>query len=218
MSERRIYVDIDDVLCETIARLVDLLEHMHDRRVDPSQVEHFDLSRSFGLDSDETESFMERAHADDIIESIVPTPGAVDVLSAWTAAGHRITLVTGRPPKTNAASRRWLENHDLLHEARHHLDKWNRPSWNLTGLPAIEFDDIRDFGFEFAVEDSLDTAVRLIEEFEIPVALMDRPWNRAVESLSRKTRGSLIRCANWNQVAAVFRYETSSIAAISGSG
>jgi uncharacterized HAD superfamily protein len=205
VTERRIYVDIDDVLSETIARLVDLLEDIHDRRVDPSQVQHFNLSKSFGLDSDEIESFMQRAHDDDIIESIAPTPGASDVLSRWQAAGHRITLVTGRPPKTNAASRRWLDSHDLSHEALHHLDKWNRPSWNLTGLPAIAFDDLPDFGFEFAVEDHLDTAVRLIEEFEIPVALMDRPWNRAIGPVSRKTRASLVRCANWEQIAEVFR-------------
>jgi uncharacterized HAD superfamily protein len=204
MSIRRIYVDIDDVLSETIARLVDLLEHMHERRVEPGEVEHFDLSASFGLDSDEIESFMDRAHEDDVIESIAPIHGAADVLARWQAAGHRITLVTGRPPKTNAASRRWLDTHDLSHEALHHLDKWNRPDWNLTGLPAIRFDDLPDFGFEFAVEDSLDTAVRLIEEFEIPVALMDRPWNRAVEDLSRRTRASLVRCANWEQVEGAF--------------
>ena len=204
MSERRIYVDIDDVLSETIARLVELLEHMHDRRIDPSEVEHFDLSRSFGLDANELESFMERVHHDDIIESIAPTPGAADVLSQWQVAGDRVTLVTGRPPKTNAASRRWLETHDLSHEALHHLDKWNRPGWNLTGLPAIRFDELSEFGFEFAVEDSLDTAVRLIEEFGIPVALMDRPWNRAVESIAKKTRGSLIRCSNWGQVTDAF--------------
>lgn len=204
MSRRRIYVDIDDVLSETITRLVDLLEHMHERRVDPGEVEHFDLSASFGLDADEIGSFMERAHEDDIIESIAPIRGAADVLGRWQAAGHRITLVTGRPPKTNAASRRWLDTHDLSHEALHHLDKWNRPDWNLAGLPSIRFDDLPHFGFEFAVEDSLDTAVRLIEEFEIPVALMDRPWNRAVESLPRKTRASLVRCANWEQIEEEF--------------
>ena len=203
MSERRIYVDIDDVLSATIERLVELLEHLHDRRVDPGAVEHFDLSRSFGLEPHELEAFMERVHDDDVILSIAPMPGAIEVLSRWDAAGQRVALVTGRPPSTNAASRRWLENHEISHETLHHLDKWSRPSWNLAGLPAIRFEDIPEFEFAFAVEDSLDTAVRLIEEFEIPVALMDRPWNRDVDSLSRKTRESLVRCSDWNQIAAV---------------
>ena len=203
MSERRIYVDIDDVLCETIERLVDLLEHLHDRRVDPQAVEHFDLSRSFGLDRAEIEVFMDRAHDDEVIESIDPIPGAADVLSSWKASGDRVILVTGRPPRTNAASRRWLANHRLDHDALHHLDKWDRPSWNPEGLPAIRFDELREFGFEVAVEDSLDTAVRLVEEFDIPVVLMDRPWNRRLGHLARKTRDSLIRCTSWVQVARV---------------
>lgn len=201
MSARCIYVDIDDVLAATIARLVDLLEHMHDLRVDPGTVANFDLSKSFGLDTTQIESFMERAHGDDIIESIAPIEGAAAVLARWQAQGDRVTLVTGRPPKTNAASRRWLETHDLNHAALHHLDKWNRPSWNLEGLPAIRFDDIPEFGFQFAVEDSLETAIRLVEEFEIPVALMDRPWNRCLDSVSRDTRSSLVRCADWSEIA-----------------
>ncbi len=203
MSGRRIYVDIDDVLSETIVRLVELLEHLHDRRIDPNGVEHFDLSKSFGLGDDELDAFMERAHHDDVLLSIAPKSGAAAVLSEWDAAGDRITVVTGRPPQTHAASRLWLERHDLSHDTLHHLDKWNRPSWNASGLPAISFDDIATFDFEFAVEDSLDTAVRLIEEFEIPVALMDRPWNRAVDSISKKTRESLLRCSDWTQIAAL---------------
>ncbi|MFP6655487.1 MAG: hypothetical protein VCB25_07650 [Myxococcota bacterium] len=201
MSDRRIYVDIDDVLGQTIERLIVLLEQMHDRKVDLHQVEHFDLARSFGLNEADITPFMERAHEDEVIESISPMAGAAKVLSAWGEAGHRIALVTGRPPATNAASRRWLEAHDFSHESLHHLDKWSRPGWNNEGLPQIDFDDLADFDFEFAVEDSLDTAVRLVEEFNIPVALMDRPWNRDLNSVSRKTCEMLVRCSDWSQVA-----------------
>jgi uncharacterized HAD superfamily protein len=201
VSGRHIYVDIDDVLSETVERLVDLLADLYGRRVDPKAVEHFDLSKSFGLDPVEIEAFMEHVHTDPVIESIAPIPGAAPVLERWHAEGHRITLVTGRPPSTNAASRRWLETHDLRHQSLHHLDKWNRPSWNLDGLPAIRFDEIPAFGFDRAVEDSLDTAVRLVEEFGIPVALMDRPWNRDVGSLPQRTRTRLVRCHDWSEVA-----------------
>jgi len=200
MSGRRIYVDIDDVLGETIECLLDLFEQMHGRRVVLSDVEHFDLTKSFGLDQEEIDRFMDRAHDDDIIESISPMAGAAKVLSGWGAAGHRVTLVTGRPPTTNAASTRWLERHDFRHESLHHLDKWRRPGWNRGGLPEIAFEDLSDFGFDFAVEDSLDTAVRLVEEFDIRVALMDRPWNREMGSLSKATRASLVRCSDWTDV------------------
>lgn len=203
MSARRIYVDIDDVLSQTIESLVDLLEEMHARRVEVEEVRHFHLERSFGLDEVEIRAFMDRAHTDEVIESIAPIPGAAETLSGWVELGDEVTLVTGRPPTTNAASRRWLDRHGIPHAELHHLDKWNRPSWNESGLPALRFEEIPGFGFDVAVEDSLDTAVRLVEEFGIRVALMDRPWNRDVSGLSRRAREGLVRCEDWSAVAAL---------------
>lgn len=201
MNTRRVYVDIDDVLSETIERLIDLLEEHHGRRVEVHEVEHFDLERSFDLTASEIVEFMDAAHADAVIESIAPTAGAAAVLDHWDSTGHEITLVTGRPPSTNAASRRWLETHGLAHHGLHHLDKWGRPSWNQDGLPALRFEEIPSLAFDFAVEDSLDTAVRLVEEFGVTVCLMDRPWNRGVGSLSPATNAKLVRCASWEAVA-----------------
>jgi len=200
VSDRRIYVDIDDVLSRTVESLIDLLERLHDRRVAVDDCRDFDLGRSFALDDEALGRFMDHAHADEVIEAIVPVDGAGRVLERWTAAGGRVTLVTGRPPITREASLRWLETHGLPHHELHHLDKWSRPSWNEQGLPALRFEQIGELGFEFAVEDSLETAVRLVEEFEIPVALMDRPWNRAVSGLPRPTRSKLVRCRGWAEV------------------
>ena len=75
----------------------------------------------------EIAAFMDHAHSDEIIESISPTDGAAEVLAGWREAGDRVALVTGRPPSTHAASRRWLDEHGIEHESLHHLDKWNRP-------------------------------------------------------------------------------------------
>lgn len=199
---RRIYVDIDDVLSRTIESLIDLLEETHDRRVDIDQVRWFDLGKSFGLAQPEIRAFMDRAHSDPVIESIEPTPGSVEVLAHWAGRGHAVDLVTGRPPSTNEASRRWLERHEVAHQALHHLDKWRRPTWNESGLPALRFEDLGEMRFEFAVEDSLSTAVTLVEEFGIPVALMDRPWNRDLSEVAPATRKELTRCEDWEAVAA----------------
>jgi uncharacterized HAD superfamily protein len=204
VSRRHIYVDIDDVLSQTVESLIDLLERLHDRRIEVAECLHFDLGRSFSLDEASLLDFMDHAHSDEVIVSIEPVAGAAETLDHWSASGDRVTLVTGRPPRTREASLLWLETHGLEHDALHHLDKWNRPSWNEQDLPALRFEEIGDFGFEFAVEDSLETAVRLIEEFEIPVALMDRPWNRELGSLSHRTRDLLVRCRGWDEVATRF--------------
>ncbi len=204
MSTRRIYVDIDDVLSRTVEHLIDLLEHLHDRRVELDACQHFDLARSFSLAEHEIREFMAHAHRDEMIESIRPVEGAAEVLGDWDAAGDRVHLVTGRPPLTNAASRRWLARHDLRHESLHHLDKWGRPDWNDEGLPALGFEDVEAFGFDFAVEDSLDTAVRLVEDFGIPVALVDRPWNRSADGLPRRIRARMVRCRDWGEIEKAF--------------
>ena len=197
-------MDIDDVLSRTVESLIELLERLHARRVDLEEVRHFDLGRSFELQSHEIDSLMDHAHSDAAIESIRPAEGASEVLDLWSEAGDRVSLVTGRPPTTHEASRRWLETHGLRHDSLHHLDKWNRPGWNREGLPALRYAEIGEFGFEFAVEDSLETAVRLIDEFEVPVALMDRPWNREIAMLPRKTRSRLVRCFGWQDVRKAF--------------
>lgn len=204
MKRRSIYVDIDDVLSQTIESLIDLLERLHDRRVEVDDVLHFDLEKSFRLDAQEIHRFMDHAHSDEIIESIPPAAGAAEVLEAWSASGDEVRLVTGRPPTTYDASLRWLDTHGLRHDSLHHLDKWQRPDWNRDALPALRFEEIGEFGFDFAVEDSLETAVRLVEEFGIPVALMDRPWNRDLTSLSEKTRSRVVRCVGWREVETNF--------------
>lgn len=207
MSERRVYVDIDDVLSATVERLVDLLHELHDRRVPVEHVRDFDLAGPFGLDEVGIRQFMDVAHRDEVIESIAPHAGASDVLARWRQAGLSVTLVTGRPPMTTEASRRWLSTHRIPHDALHHLDKWGRPNWNEAGLPAIRFEDLPGFGFRFAVEDSLSTAIRLVEELELPVALMDRPWNRETGRLSPRVRDLLVRCRDWAEVARRFEPE-----------
>lgn len=204
VSARRIYVDIDDVLARTIERLIDLLEITHDRRVDVEDVLHFDLGRSFGLREDEIRALMARANSDEVMESIRPVEGAVAALGSWAREGHSVNLVTGRPPTTNAASRRWLARHDIAHDSLHHLDKWGRPTWNEAGLPVLQFGELAEMQFDFAVEDNLDTAVRLIEEYDIPVALMDRPWNRDWSGVPQKTQSGMQRCRGWGEVAEVF--------------
>jgi uncharacterized HAD superfamily protein len=179
VSPRRIYVDIDDVLSATIERLVDLLHELHDRRVEIEHVRDFDLARPFGLDAEGIRRFMHEAHRDEVIESIAPHEGAADV----------------------------LETHGMKHDALHHLDKWGRPDWNDRGLPALRFEDLPAFEFELAVEDSLSTAVRLIEDLDVPVALIDRPWNREVEGLPGRVRDRLVRCRDWRDVVRAFDLE-----------
>jgi hypothetical protein len=45
--------------------------------------------------------------------------------------------------------------------------------------------------------------VRLVEDLDLPVALMDRPWNREVGHLPRRILDRMVRCRDWQDVARV---------------
>ena len=53
----RVYVDMDDVLCETAASLCGMAEREFARRVRYEDVKHFDLQKVFSLDDGEMAAF-----------------------------------------------------------------------------------------------------------------------------------------------------------------
>ncbi len=207
----RIYVDLDDVLAQTIAGLTALLERRTGRRVPEDEVEHFDLARSFGLASAELAALMRQAHRPEELDALEPNPGGARVLGVWLERGYRVSVVTGRPAFTASVSRRWLERHEIPYTDLSCVDKYGGRTWATqdapadgTEEPALALDSLAGLGFRFAVEDSLAMAVHLVEDCGIPVALMDRPWNRDLSGLRPGTAASLVRCRDWGEIAARF--------------
>jgi uncharacterized HAD superfamily protein len=199
-----IYVDLDDVLSQTIRGLLVLLERRTGRRLAEDQVTSFDLGRCFGLTGPELEDFMRHAHRPEHLSALEPSPGAAETLGSWVARGHDVHVMTGRPPSTRRESRRWLERHGIPHTALRCVDKYGRADWYEDADPALSFAALRDYGFRLAIEDSLEIAVRLIEECGIPVLLMDRPWNRDLSRLGSRAVAGLVRCRDWSEIAERF--------------
>ena len=101
VSPRAIYVDIDDVLAATIERLVDLLDELHDRRVEIEHVRDFDLERPFGLDEEGIRRFMDVVHRDDVIESIAPHSERFEpLLERWTSARRQRSRSSPAAPRS----------------------------------------------------------------------------------------------------------------------
>ncbi len=210
MGQRgRIYVDLDDVLARTIRGLTALLERRTGRRVPEDDVEHFDLARSFGLDGEEFVAFMRHAHQPEELAALEPSPGGARALTRWLEAGFGVCVMTGRPAFTASVSRRWLERHEIPYTDFACVDKYTGREWaGATAVsgeePALALGSLAGFGFRFAVEDSLAMAVHLVEDCGIPVALMDRPWNRDLTGVRPETAASLVRCRDWSEVAERF--------------
>jgi uncharacterized HAD superfamily protein len=190
----RIYVDIDDVLCQTALALTAVLEEHFGRRIAFEEVKWFDLARSFGLSGADHARLLELAHDPSVLSGYEPVAGAREVLTSWSGRGYDLALCTGRPPSTEAATRAWLAEHRMPYSAVYFVDKYGRHR----DEDSMDLEDVAAMEFALAVEDSHEMATFLTRAAGIPVALIDRPWNRT------ETDARIVRCATWSEVGRAF--------------
>ncbi len=188
-----IYVDLDDVIASTVKVLIDIVKREFGKTVTYEQISDFDLKKSFQLSQFEYEHLFEVVHRPEEILNMDVIDGAIDVLNLWTSKGHPISIVTGRLTSTYDSSLEWLSKHNVPYESFTIVDKYSRP--NMDKNIAISLEQLSDMAFHLAVEDSAAMAVFLSNDMATPVALLDRPWNREIESNSR-----LKRYSNWQDL------------------
>jgi uncharacterized HAD superfamily protein len=194
--ERRIYLDLDDVLAQTTERIVTRLNRLFDREVRFEDLAGFDLGDAFGLEPQERARAMQSVHEVDFLDSLAVAPGVLPLLESWARRGYHLAVITGRPPATRAVSLRWLERHGVPHHSLHTVDKYGR----YAGEPAdTTLEALRALPFALAIEDSLEMATFLAHHGTRRVLLMDRPWNRA--PCARTASPSIERVRDWTEVA-----------------
>jgi uncharacterized HAD superfamily protein len=192
-----IYVDMDDVLCETARGCLEIVERVFGKRVDYEQLTDFDLGNSCELSAEETAALYHIVHHPDELLKLQPVDGAISVLSQWAAAGFEIAIVTGRPPATYEPSVDWLAREQVPYHSFTVVDKYRRFTTEKT--IAVSLSELAAQGFVFAVEDSPTMARYLAEQMKVPVKLFDRPWNRATVEHPKITRHN-----HWFEIAEAF--------------
>jgi len=191
-----IYVDFDDVLCETARSLCQLCARLFNRPPVPYENIHaFNLRESFSLNEAEYETLMLAAHSDAELLAYKPTPNAADTLRLWQASGLATSIVTGRPPSTRAASLQWLRANNFPDLPLVFVDKYNRhaalPNETEKPLSPAEFNALH---FDVAIEDA-PAAIALLEQRpNCRIIIFARPWNQA-----RAPKHE--RLANWHEIA-----------------
>lgn len=171
-----IYVDLDDVLSDTTRSFLKILRREFNKSVNFEDVFSFDLKVSFNLTDSEYEHFFHRAHQPDVIMAFSPVEGAIEVLNKWTGLGYQVSIVTGRLTTAYEASLDWLAKHKVPYHSFIMVDKYSRK--NIDRNMAISMEAFSEMKFCLAMEDSAKMAQHLSQEMGIPVALIDRPWNR----------------------------------------
>ena len=194
----RVYVDFDDVVCETARCLSAWARERFGIGVPYEDIRWFDLRRSLRLNDGQYEELMARAHADDSLLRYPPTPGAVKTLSRWRRAGLEVTVVTGRPVATRAVSYAWLAHYGLAGLPIIFVDKYRREPAVSPGAPrALTLDEFDALTFDIAVEDAPLALDLLAANPGTRAFVFDRPWNRDYTPAS----GRVERAADWAALA-----------------
>lgn len=190
-----VYVDMDDVLCETARQCLAIIEREFGKGIAYEQLTTFDLGAACRLEPLEISEFFRIVHHPDELLRMEPIDGAIAALQKWTVAGYEIAVVTGRPPATYEPSLEWLARHEVPYHSFTVVDKYGR--FETANTFGINLSALTARRFCWAVEDSPLMARYLANQMRVPVALLDRPWNRI------DVEHSLIgRYRHWREIAA----------------
>ena len=188
-----IYVDFDDVLSDTTSAFLKILKLEFGKSVNFEDIFSFDLKASFDLTDSEYAHFFHRVHQADVIMSFAPMEGAIGALKDWVTLGYQISIVTGRLTGTHEASLDWLSKHNVPYHSFTMVDKYSRD--NIDTNIAVSMEEFSEMKFSLGVEDSAKMARHLSQNMGIPVALLDRPWNRRA-ALNHKIN----RYTSWSDI------------------
>ncbi len=189
-----IYVDLDDVLCETARRFLVVIEREFGKRVTYEQLTNFDIGTACGLRPQERDSLYRIVHEPDELMQMAPIEAAIDALKLWAKAGYAIAIVTGRPPASYEPSLAWLAQHQVPYESFTMVNKYGR--FETDNTVAINLDELASRDYCWAVEDSLPMAQYLASAMKVPVALIDCPWNRSADN-----HANVGRFSDWSTIA-----------------
>lgn len=176
----RIYIDFDDVLCETARHLSDMARDLFARDVPYEAISVFNLKEAFALSDAEIEALMEQAHDTDFLSQLTPAPGGLEAVRALEARGHELAIVTGRPASSHDGSRAWLCKHGLAHLDIIYFDKYGRaPERPPDGAPpTLSRADFEKLHFDVAIDDAPTALDLLAHRANCTVIVYNRPWNR----------------------------------------
>ncbi len=203
----RIYVDFDDVICETARFFSALVKKMFNKNIPYGNIVYFNLQKSFGLTDDEYLDMMNAAHTKEALLSYEETPGAVSTLNSWLDKGHDVQIVTGRPFSSSAASKDWLRQHGLERLPIIFVDKYGReqPLSDSDLEQTLTVEEFSKLHFDFAVEDSPSAFGHLKRIENCRVAVYDRPWN----AKTPLEKPQFERCGNWREIELYLQHAVS---------
>jgi uncharacterized protein len=194
LPSKTIYVDFDDVLCQAARHFLIIVEREFGKRIAYEELTTFDVGHACRLSANERDELYRIVHRPEELLQMAPVDEAMHVLRQWENQGFEINIVTGRPPESYEASLEWLAKHKISYRSFTVVDKYSRFATENT--IAINLAELAQRRFCWAVEDSLSMAQYLTTTMNLPVALIDCPWNR-----SASEHQGVNRYRDWRAIA-----------------
>lgn len=150
----KIYIDFDDVICETAKYFTKIAKDMFGIDVPYKEVQFFNLQKSFHLTEMQYDELMRAGHIPENLLAYEETYGASTTINKWVDEGHDVFVITGRPFDAYEPSRQWLDIHGLERVPLLCVDKYGRESFNTECTYNLTLDKLYAMDFDFAIEDS----------------------------------------------------------------
>lgn len=179
MSRLTLGIDIDGTLTE-FDSFLPYLNRLLNTQVKPEQIIQYDLHEIFGMEYKEFSDLFDQ-HSKPIYEESIPRLCAKQQLH-WIDERFNIVYITARYKEYMDLTERWLIDHgfpvrEIVCTGSH--DK----------LAAIEEHQVK-----IMVEDRLENALQIWDSLQVPVYLLDTPYNQA------KLPAGVIRVKDWFQI------------------
>ena len=196
----RIYIDFDDVICETAKYFTKIAKEMFDIEVPYRQVQFFNLQKSFDLNDEQYDELMKAGHIPENLLKYEETEGASETINQWVDEGHEVFVITGRPFDSYEPSRAWLDEHQLERSPVFFVDKDGREVFKQGCTYNLTLEKLYGMDFDFAIEDSPSAFEHILHFDRCKTAVFDRPWNRQSELPNDR----FVRCSGWKDIDRVF--------------
>lgn len=197
----KIYIDFDDVICETAEYFTKIAKELFGIDVPYRQVQFFNLQKSFDLSDAQYDELMEAGHTPENLLNYEETAGASRTINKWVDEGHEVFIITGRPFNSYEPSRKWLDGHQLERVPLFCVDKYGRETFGQDFIYNMTLEQLYSMTFDFAIEDSPVAFEHVLHFEKCKVAVFDRPWNRQVEF----PNDNFVRCEGWQEIDRVFQ-------------
>ncbi|WP_088102483.1 hypothetical protein [Halalkalibacter urbisdiaboli] len=177
-ARKRFGLDIDGTVTDPNTFVPHLNKHFN-RNLTLDDLTEYDLTSILDISEQEFWEWMGK-HEGLIYEQANLAPYAETILHEWTKY-HDLIYITARREHHAKRTREWFETKKLPFDHIELVGKHDK-------LEAVRAHDIDIF-----FEDKHDNAVAIAEEFQIPVILIDTPYNRL------PIPENVIRIYNWKE-------------------